>query len=106
MKVAIALGAGTYAKNVVEKFERVFGAVIPTAKCPLASDYHPELDESPPLSPKIVSLYRGLIGSMNWMITIGRYDIASAPPARFNVSPREGHLAGVKRIFGYINRVV
>ena len=56
MKVAIALGAGTYAKNVVEKFERVFGAVIPTAKCPLASDYHPELDESPLLSPKDVSL--------------------------------------------------
>ena len=104
--VALALGAKTYAKNVVEKFERVFGAVITEAKSPMSGEYHPEMDETPLLAPKDVSLYRGLIGSANWMITLGRFDIAYATSAlaRFSMSPREGHISALKRVFGYIKR--
>jgi hypothetical protein len=105
-KVALALGAKTYAKNVVEKFERVLGAIIPEAKSPMSAEYHPEMDETPLLGPAGVSLYRGLIGSANWMITLGRFDIAYATSAmaRFSTCPREGHVSAVKRIFGYVKK--
>ena len=67
-------------------------------------DYHPEVDESAFLSGRDASLYRGLIGSANWMITLGRFDIAYAVNtlARYNMTPRQGHLDAMCRLFGYV----
>ena len=104
--VALALSAKTYAKNVVDKFERVFGSELHEFKTPMASDYHPEMDETPLLDAATISLYRGLIGSANWMITLGRFDVAYATStlARFLIQPREGHLKAIKRVFGYLKK--
>ena len=45
-----------------------------------------------------------MIGSANWIITLGRFDIAYAIKALswFNMQPREGHLKAVKHVFGYL----
>ena len=64
-KVRIALSAKTYANNVIEKFERLLGTTIHEYKTPMASDYHPESDETPLLDPNEASLFRGLVGSAN-----------------------------------------
>jgi hypothetical protein len=32
---------------------------------------HPELDESPVLDDHRATLYRAIIGSLNWMVTLG-----------------------------------
>jgi hypothetical protein len=40
--------------------------------------YHPEEDQSAILKPRQSSVYRGLIGSSNWIVTLGRFDIAYA----------------------------
>jgi len=66
--------------------------------------YHPEQDDTPLLNPEGVSKYRALIGSANWIVTLGRFDIAYATStmARYCMAPREGHLIAVKRIFGYL----
>jgi len=60
--------------------------------------------QPPFLSPKEASLYRGLIGSANWMITQGRFDIhyAVSSLSRFAMAPRDGHLQAIKRVFGYL----
>jgi hypothetical protein len=66
--------------------------------------YHPELDESSLLSAKDASVFRGMIGSANWMITLGRFDINYAvnTMSRYSMAPREGHLKAMHRVFGYL----
>jgi hypothetical protein len=60
----------------------------------MEEQYHPELDESDLLTTKECSVYRGLIGSANWMITLGRFDIHYAvnTMSRFIKAPRQTHL--------------
>jgi len=90
-----ALSARTYIENVVEKFETMFN---PTAnrqfalrqfKTPMAEDYHPELNDSPLLDNREASQFRALIGSANWIITLGQFDICYAVQAmsHFNMAP-------------------
>ena len=69
-------------------------------------NYHPELDESDFLPPDKITIYRSLIGSANWIITLGRFDIQYATNmlARFSNAPREGHLRAMYRLFGYLRK--
>ena len=45
-----------------------------------------------------------IIGSLNWLVTLGRYDIyhAASTMAQYGMAPREGHLNATKRILGYL----
>ena len=63
-------------------------------KTPMDKDYHPELDETPILDAEQHSRYRSMVGSLNWTITIGRFDIQYAVTtlARYSHAPREGHI--------------
>ena len=51
-----------------------------------------------------MSRYPSLLGSANWMITLGRFDInyAANTLAQYCVAPRLGHLQALQRIFGYL----
>jgi Reverse transcriptase (RNA-dependent DNA polymerase) len=99
-----AISAKTYATNIVEKFELLFKEDFRKQKTPMHEEYHPEVDDTELLSENEVSVYRGLIGSANWLITLGRFDIAYAVSslARYSAAPRKGHLEAMKRVFGYI----
>ena len=67
-------------------------------------NYSPELDETPLLGLEHHSQYRMIIGSLNWLVTLGRYDIyhAASTMARYGMAPREGHLNATKCILGYL----
>ena len=71
---------------------------------PLEKGDHPELDTSPLLDQSDIQKYQSLIGALQWTITLGRFDIATAvmTMSGFRVAPREGHLDRVKRIVGYL----
>ena len=70
------MSAETYVKNVIKKYENLLKKDFHTRySVPFDPDYHPELDTTPLLSPYDASIYRGLIGSANWLITLGRFDI-------------------------------
>lgn len=99
-----ALGSRTYIRNVVEKLEAMIGKKFAKQKVPIPETVHPELDESPLLDPTRAGWYRAFIGSANWINTLGRLDIAYATGAlaRFASAPREGHLALVCKLFGYL----
>ena len=40
---------------------------------------HPEMDETPILSDEQASKYRAMIGSLNWIVTLGRIDVVEQP---------------------------
>jgi hypothetical protein len=105
-RINTGLSAQTYAKNIVEKYEKLTGLELRKYNAPMDKEYHPEADETDFLGEKDASLYRGLIGSANWMITLGRFDIAYATNtmARFGMKPRQGHLKAMLRFFGYIKK--
>ena len=71
---------------------------------PLESGDHPELDASEFLDEDGIEIYQSLIGSMQWAVSIGRYDIHTAimTMSGFRVQPRKGHLDRVKKMYGYL----
>ena len=68
----------------------------------MEAEYHPELETSPILGEHDHSIYRMLVGSAQWAVTLGRADIAFAVStmARFSAMPREGHLSALFRLYG------
>ena len=71
---------------------------------PFHPDYHAKLDTSDLCSPSHMSRYCSLLGSANWMITIGRFDINYVVNtlAQYCVAPCLGHLQALQCIFGYL----
>jgi hypothetical protein len=66
--------------------------------------YHSEEDNTEILTPRQASVNRGLIGSANWVVTLGRFDIAFAVNnlARYCMAPRQGHFEAALHLFGYL----
>ena len=104
--VNTALSGRTYIKNVTEKLEQLLECQFKSFKKPMDDHYHPELDKTPLLSPRMASIYRGIIGSGNWLITLGRFDInyAVSSLSRFSMAPREGHFQAAKQVMGYLKK--
>eukprot|EP00979_Chaetoceros_neogracilis_P009185 scaffold2090_cov151-Chaetoceros_neogracile.AAC.2 len=95
--------AKTYLTNVIDRIEKQLG-VLRAYTCPMDPDYHPELDETPLLNGSDISIFRMLIGCAQWAITLGRMDVlfATTMLSRYNMAPREGHTAAMKKLFGYL----
>ena len=68
-----------YIERLVASYEKMFGEK-PSAKMysPLERGDHPELDDSELLDANGIQQYQSLIGSMQWAISLGRFDIATA----------------------------
>ena len=97
--LVIGLSAATYIKRIVENFEREIGRgkehwSFKKYRSPLPDGYHPEICDSPLLDPDRASFYRSMAGALQWIITIGRVDVAYAATcmSRFGALPKEGHL--------------
>jgi hypothetical protein len=54
-----------------------------------------------------IQQYQSLIGALQWTISLGRFDIATAvmSMSSFRVAPRMGHLERLKRICGYLSKM-
>ena len=93
-----------YIEKTIGNYERLFGKKPKPASSPLPKGHHPELDTSPLLDEENQRIYQSLIGSLQWVIQIGRFDVCTAvmTMSRFRAAPREGHLECVKRIQGYL----
>ena len=104
--VKTALSAKTYIKNVVKKNAEMCGVQdFKSHKSPMAKEYHPEEDNTPLLDNIGISKYRSLIGTGNWIITLGRFDVFYAinTLSRYSATPQEGHLKAMMRVFGYLD---
>ena len=78
MNCTTALSAKTYIKKAVSRFESMFERQLSKENLLMSPSDHPELDDSPLCTPAQASKYRSLIGSANWIITLGRFDISFA----------------------------
>ena len=72
----------------------------------MSDAYHPETDDTPLLDARGAALYRGLVGSANWAVTLGRFDIqyATQTMSWYSMGPQEGHLNAMKQVFGYLKK--
>ena len=106
---------GILSMNPIKYIEKMVQAYQMLYKCkpntkyesPLEHNDHPELDTTEFLDEKEILQYQSLIGSLQWAITIGRWDIQTAVMtlSSFRAQPRKGHLERVKRIYGYIYKL-
>ena len=94
-----------YIDRAADAYFRTFGERPRTRySSPLEGGDHPELDTSEYLEEKGIKKYQSLIGILQWLVTLGRLDIATAvmSMSSFRAAPRIGHLDRLKRIFGYV----
>ena len=96
--------ARTYIKRICGKLEELMDWKFRNYSSPEDPDYHPEIDETPFLQGDDISKYRMMVGSLNWLITLGRYDVhhAASTLARYMMIPREGHMNAMRRVFSYL----
>lgn len=68
---------------------------------------HPELDDSELLDAQGITVYQSLIGSLQWVVSIGRFDVTTAVMtlSSFRAAPRREHLDHVKHIYGYLSKM-
>jgi hypothetical protein len=96
-----------YIDKMMQAYEQLYGEKPSTKPhSPLQDGDHPELDTSEFLEEDGIQQYQSLIGSLQWAISIGRWDVQTAvmTMSSFRAQPRKGHLERVKRIYGYVRR--
>jgi hypothetical protein len=88
----------------MDNFYQTFGHKPKKSRPPLIAKDHPELDDSELLCEKEIKLYQSMIGQLQWLISLGRFDISTAVMSLsgYRAAPRQGHLDRAKRIFGYL----
>ena len=104
----LCYGPRKYIERSCQEYERIFGTKPKqNVTSPLEKNDHPELDTSPLLDADGISKYQSLIGSLQWTITLGRFDIATAvmSMSSFRAAPRVGHLDRLRRIMGYLAKM-
>jgi hypothetical protein len=100
-------GPRRYVSKMMSSYEKLFpGEKLFLYSSPLEKGDHPELDTSTELGEEDISKYQSMIGALQWSISLGRFDIATAvmTMARFRAAPRVGHLKRLKHIYGYIKK--
>ena len=90
-------------KKHIEKLKETYVRLFDTEpskglKTPLEKNDHPELDTSEILEGQEVNHYLTMVGQLQWLITLGRFDIQAQVITmyRFRAQPRQGHLDRLK----------
>lgn len=99
-----SLSAEDYLKHAISTVEEKFTLDKKHSSTPLENGYHPEICESQFLNDDDANYYQSLIGVLQWIVELGRIDIAYSVStmSRFIAMPREAHLRNVLRIFAYL----
>jgi hypothetical protein len=79
-------------------YERLFGEPPRAYNSPLECNNHPELDDSRELDAKDTTKYKLMIGALQWVILLGRFDVLTAimTMSSFRSCPRISHLEQLK----------
>ena len=96
-----------YIDKLADTYKRLFNEDPPKGyKTPLDKNDHPELDTSEILEGDMAAKYLTMVGQLQWLVTLGRFDIHAqvATMSRFRAAPRQGHMDRLKRIYSYAIR--
>ena len=94
-----------YIDRLVESYHSMFKQDPPkNMRTPLDKNDHPELDYTELLTGESNQQYLTMIGQLQWLVTLGRFDIHAQVPtmSRFRSAPRKGHLERLQRVYGYV----
>ena len=94
-----------YIEKMISTYKRPFDEKpIKRYQSPLDPNDNPELDASELLDLGGIKMYQSLVGACQWIIQLGRFDIAVhvMTMSSFRAAPRQGHLDRMKRIYGYL----
>ena len=100
----LRVGPKAFIEKMMDYYERTFGEQPKSAKTPLLPNDHPELETSELLDGKGIKTYQSMIGQLQWLVALGRFDVFTAvmTMSRFRAAPRATHLDRLKRIYGYV----
>ena len=104
----LCISSAQFIEKLNGSYEKLFGEKPKqNVSSPLEKGDHPELDTSELLDAQGISIYQSLIGSLQWAVSIGRFDINTAVMtlSGFRVAPRRGHLERAKRVCGYLSKM-
>jgi Reverse transcriptase (RNA-dependent DNA polymerase) len=104
----LCISPAKYIDKLIMNYEKLFGQKPSTSvTSPLEKGDHPELDDSELCDTGQIELYQSMIGSLQWIVTIGRFDIHTAvmTMSGFRMAPRIGHLKRLRRIYGYLAKM-
>jgi hypothetical protein len=92
------ISAKHYVDKMMDTYVQLYGEKPRKASSPLEQNDHPEMDDSPFLGQDETQQFQSLIGAMQWAVSIGRLDIATAVMSlsSFRTMPRRGHLERAK----------
>ena len=79
---------------------------LSSVNTPMVASYRPELDETPELEEKEITMFQEFIGMLRWAIEIGRVDISHEISllSQYQASPRQGHMEQMMHIFHYLSK--
>jgi hypothetical protein len=95
----LSISSKKYLDRVLLNYEKMFGKPPKTLyTSPILKGDHPEVDDTELLDEAGIKDYQSLIGALQWLVTIGRFDIHTAvmTMAAFRSAPRSGHMERVK----------
>jgi len=99
----LSMAPKKYILKMKDTYVRLFGENPKEYQSPLEPNSNPELDVSELLEGDDIKIFQTLVGQGQWVIQLGRFDIGVhvMTLSSFRMSPRIGHLEGMKRIYGY-----
>ncbi len=106
-KPVLTWGSHTYVQRMLDSYKQIFGeAPSKNVRAALDPKDHPELDTSELLDESEMRIYWQLIGELQWLVSLGRFDIMVqvVTMSRFRPAPRKGHLERLKRIYAYLKQ--
>jgi Reverse transcriptase (RNA-dependent DNA polymerase) len=104
----LCISPSKYIDKLIQNYEKLFGMKQSTsATSPLEKGDHPELDTLELCDADQIAQYQSMIGALQWIVTIGRFDIITAvmTMSGFRMAPRIGHLNRLRRIYGYLSKM-
>ena len=94
-----------YIDRILESYQSMFREDPPkNIRTPLDKNDDPELDDTELLNGDSIQHYLTMIGQLQWLVTLGRFDIHAqvTTMSRLRFAPRKGHLERLQRINGFV----
>ena len=94
-----------YIDRLVESYHSMFNQDPPkNMRTPLDKNHSPELDDTELLTGEFIQHYLTIIGKLQWVVTLGRFDIHAqiTTMSRLRSAPRKVHLERLQRVYGYV----
>ena len=71
-------GSKRYIDKILESYKKKFGNLPKKARSPLDPKDHPEIDDTDLLDETDTKHYMSMMGELQWVVTIGRFDVHAA----------------------------